>query len=129
MADLNVCTFVGRVTRDAVVESVGAKGTQITRFAIANNTGFGQYEKTNFFNVQIWGKQGVAVSQYLVKGKQIAVTGTLENNKWQDQQGNSHDSWNLTANSITLLADAKGVQQEVSTTAGSGYTPGGESVF
>ena len=129
MADLNVCTFVGRVTRDAVVESVGAKGTQITKFAIANNTGYGQYEKTNFFNVQIWGKQGVSVSQYLVNGKQIAVSGTLENNKWTDQNGNSHDSWNLTAQSVALLADAKGVQQEVSQTAGSGYTPEGDSVF
>lgn len=129
MADLNVCTFVGRVTRDAVVESVGAKGTQITKFAIANNTGYGQYEKTNFFNVQIWGKQGVSVSQYLVKGKQVAVSGTLENNKWTDQQGQAHDSWNLTAQSVTLLADAKGVQQEVNQTAGSGYTPEGDSVF
>ena len=50
MSDLNCCSFVGRLTRDAVVESIGAKGTQITKFAIANNTGFGSYQKTNFFN-------------------------------------------------------------------------------
>ena len=81
MADLNSCSFTGRLTKDAEVVTVGAKGTQITKFSMANNTGFGTYARTNFFNVQIWGKAGVAVSQYLTKGKQVAVTGVLENNK------------------------------------------------
>lgn len=107
MSDLNVCTFVGRLTKDAVVESVGSKGTQITKFAIANNTGFGQYAKTNFFNVQVWGQQGVSLAQYLVKGKQVALSGALENQKWQGQDGVQHDSWTLTANSVTLLADSQ----------------------
>lgn len=110
MADLNVCTFVGRLTKDATTETVGAKGTQLTKFSIANNTGFGQYERTNFFNVQMWGKQGVALSPYLLKGKQIAITGMLENQKWTGQDGQPHDSWTLSANSVTLLADGKGTQ-------------------
>lgn len=111
MADLNSCSFTGRLTKDAEVVTVGAKGTQITKFSMANNTGFGTYARTNFFNVQIWGKAGVAVSQYLTKGKQVAVTGVLENNKWQDQAGVSHDAWQLTASSVTLLADSKGGQE------------------
>lgn len=112
MADLNSCSFTGRVTKDAVVESIGAKGTQITKFSIANNTGFGQYAKTNFFNVQVWGKAGVAISQYLVKGKQVAVTGQLENQKWTGKDGLEHDSWNLTCQSVTLLADSKSSSSE-----------------
>lgn len=116
MSDLNSCSFTGRVVRDAIVDSVGAKGTQITKFSIANNTGFGQYEKTNFFNVQIWGKAGAAVSQYLTKGKQVAVTGMLENQKWTGKDGMERDSWCLTCSSVTLLADSK-------TTFAGGNTP------
>lgn len=112
MADLNSCSFTGRVTKNAVVESVGAKGTQLTKFSIANNTGFGQYAKANFFNVQVWGKAGVAISQYLTKGKQIAVTGQLENQKWTGKDGLEHDSWTLTCQSVTLLADAKASDNE-----------------
>lgn len=112
MADLNSCSFTGRVTRDAVVESVGAKGTQITKFGMANNTGFGQYAKTNFFNVQVWGHTGAAIAQYLKKGKQIAVTGQLENQKWTGKDGLEHDSWNLTCQSVTLLADVAAKSQE-----------------
>ena len=114
MSDLNSCSFTGRVTKDAVVESIGAKGTQITKFSIANNTGFGQYAKTNFFNVQVWGKAGVAIAEYLKKGKQIAVTGSLENQKWTGKDGFEHDSWNLTCQSVTLLADAKTTTESVS---------------
>lgn len=114
MSDLNSCSFTGRVTKDAVVESIGAKGTQITKFSIANNTGFGQYAKTNFFNVQVWGKAGVAIAEYLKRGKQVAVTGMLENQKWTGKDGLEHDSWNLTCQSVTLLADAKVTTEPVS---------------
>lgn len=114
MSDLNSCSFTGRVTKDAVVESIGAKGTQITKFSIANNTGFGQYAKTSFFNVQVWGKAGVAIAEYLKRGKQVAVTGMLENQKWTGKDGLEHDSWNLTCQSVTLLADAKTTTEPVS---------------
>lgn len=103
MADMNVCTFTGRLCKDAVIEQVGAKGTPIVKFDMANNTGFGNYARTNFFKIQLWGKQGEAIVNYLVKGKLVAVTGVLENNQWTDRDGNKRDSWVLTANNVTLL--------------------------
>lgn len=119
MSDVNVCTFIGRCTRDAETVTVGSKGTSLTKWAIANNTGFGQYEKTNFFNCQMWGKQGEGIRQYLTKGKQVAVTGTLENQKWTGDDGVSHDSWVLTVNQISLLADShSSVRAQVDSAAG-----------
>lgn len=106
MADLNNCAFTGRLTRDAETKVVGNKGTLLTTTGIAVTTGFGQYEVTSFFNVQIWGKQGEAVSRFLTKGKQVALAGQLENRKYTTQDGVTHDSWTLTASSVTLLADS-----------------------
>lgn len=120
MSDVNVCTFVGRCTRDAETKTVGAKGTSLTTWAIANNTGFGQYEKTNFFNCQMWGKQGESLKQYLVKGKQIAVVGTLENQKWTGSDGQQHDSWTLTVSQVTLLADSRNAVQDQVTAVAEG---------
>lgn len=120
MADLNNCTFIGRVTRDAELTSVGAKNTSLVKWGIANNTGFGQYEKTNFFNCQMWGKQGEGVMQFLKKGKQIAVAGTLEDTTWTGQNGEQHPQWTLTVNSITLLADSQKATQAAVTAAASG---------
>ena len=79
----------------------------------------------------MWGKQGEAIKQYLTRGKQIAVVGTLENQKWDGQDGQSHDSWTLTVTQVTLLADSrKATQDEVSATAtGDAYSSDGTSKF
>lgn len=117
MSDMNVCTFIGRVTRDAETSMVGAKNTALTKWGIANNTGFGQYEKTNFFNCQMWGKQGESIKQYLTKGKQICVTGQLEDTTWTSDDGTKHPQWTLTVNQVSLLADSKNTQQQVTEAA------------
>lgn len=129
MSDMNVCTFIGRVTRDAELTQVGAKNTSLVKWGIANNTGFGQYEKTNFFNCQMWGKAGEGIKQYLVKGKQICVTGQLEDTSWEGNDGTRHQQWTLTVSQVSLLADSKSTQQQVSEAAGSPYNDKGDPVF
>lgn len=113
MSDLNNCTFIGRCTRDAEMQVIGQKGTSLVKWAIANNTGFGQYENTNFINCQMWGKRGESIMQYLKKGKQIAVAGVFENKKWTGNDGVQHDSWTLTVEQVTLLADSSGGAPQV----------------
>ena len=109
MSDLNNCSIVGRLTKDAELKHVGANNTALVSFTVANNTGFGQYARTNFFNVNVWGKAGENLLQYLTKGKQVGVTGTMENNKWTDNQGLQHDSWTIkSTGDIMLLASPKG---------------------
>lgn len=118
MSDMNNCTFIGRITRDAEMQVVGAKNTTLVKWGIANNTGFGQYEKTNFFNCQMWGKQAESIKQYLVKGKQVCVSGQLEDTSWEGQDGTKHQQWTLTVNQLTLLSDSKNsTQQQVNSVA------------
>jgi single-strand DNA-binding protein len=129
MSDMNVCTFIGRVTRDAETSQVGAKNTSLTKWGIANNTGFGQYERTQFFNCQMWGRQGESIKQYLTKGKQVCVTGQLEDTSWEGNDGERHQQWTLTVNQVSLLADSRNTQQQVADAAGSPYDAEGNSKF
>ena len=106
MSDLNSMTVVGRLTADAETKQVG-NNTLVT-FNLANNTGFGQYACTNFFRVNAWGKQAQNVLQWLKKGKQVGITGTMENKRWTDQNGVDHDAWTLTVQgAICMMADPK----------------------
>ena len=107
MADLNNFSCTGRLTRDAETKTIGAKGSVLTEFDIANNTGYGQYASTQFFRVNVWGQSGQALLQYLKKGKQIAVSGLLENKSYMGRDNVRHDCWTITTNNITLLADAR----------------------
>jgi single stranded DNA-binding protein len=106
MSDVNVCTFVGRCTRDAETTTVGSKGTSLTKWAIANNTGFGQYAKASFIAVQLWGQSASALKEYLKKGTKVAVAGEFTQNDWTDQNGVKHSMWRLSASRVTLLGSS-----------------------
>lgn len=107
MSDLNCCAFVGRITKDAELKMIGAKQTPCAEFTIANNTGFGQFEKTSFINVQLWGQAAAGLVQYLTKGKQVGVSGEFVQNDWVDQNGVKHSTWRLSTRGVQLLASPK----------------------
>lgn len=99
MADLNNCTFTGRLTKDCLLKPV--KQYDVGEFSIAVN---GVKEEDTFFlKCTAWGKLATNLSKYLLKGKQVAVCGSLKLYHWTDRAGNDHDDWSLNCNSITLL--------------------------
>ena len=107
MSDLNCCSFTGRLTKDAEMKMIGAKQTPCTEFSIANNTGYGQFEKTTYISVQVWGARGTSLMDYLKKGTRVAVAGELTQNDWVDQNGGKHTMFRLSANSVVLLGSPK----------------------
>ncbi len=75
-----------------------------------------QQERTNWYRVTAWGGLAetldrMAQNGYLAKGKQVYVDGRLEAREYQDQQGQTRTSLDVTANELQLLgsrADADG---------------------
>jgi single-strand DNA-binding protein len=75
-----------------------------------------QQERTNWYRVTAWGGLAesldrLAQSGYLAKGKQVYVDGRLEAREYQDQQGQTRTSLDVTANELQLLgsrADGEG---------------------
>ena len=80
MADINRVILVGRLTRDAELRYTGG-GMAVCKFSIAINrrkrTGERWEDEAHFFDVVLFGKQGEAINQYLVKGKQVGIDGEL----------------------------------------------------
>lgn len=107
MSDLNSFAVTGRLGKDAETKAIGAKGTLSTEFSLANDTGFGQYAKTSWIDVRIWGQRGASVQPYLKKGTKVAVTGQFTQNNWVDQNGIKHTAWRLEANDIVLLGSTQ----------------------
>lgn len=107
MSDLNSCSFTGRLGKDAELKYIGAKQTPCAVFSIACTTGFGQYEKTLWLEIQYWGQRAEGIISYLKKGGRVAVTGELSNDAWVDQNGVKHTTLRLSANNIVLLGSKK----------------------
>ena len=103
---------IGRLTGAAELKYT-SKGTACTKFSICINKTWKdekgeRQEKPSFFNCVMWGKLGEAISKYLTKGKQVAIEAELEQNTWQDSNGNNHSAVQLNVNELLMLQSPKG---------------------
>lgn len=123
MADINHVVLVGRLTRDAELKYTNT-GLAICTFSIAVNRrrkqGDQWVEEASFFNVVLMGRMGEAISQYLVKGKQVGVDGELRQNKWE-QDGQPRSRVEIFANNIQLLGGKGGSGGSGSSGGSGGY--------
>lgn len=114
MTDINRLVIVGRVTKDPDNLAYTAGGTARLNLSIAVNRSEkkdGQWTgRASFFDVMVWGKQAENVKPYLSKGKQIAVDGYIEQQRWE-KEGRKNSKVVIIANSIQLLG-GKGAQEE-----------------
>jgi single-strand DNA-binding protein len=105
MVDLNHVVLIGRLTRDAELKYT-ASGQAVCKFSIAVNrrkkSGDQWEDEASFFDIVLWGKQGEALNQYLVKGKMVAIDGELRQDRWQ-QDGQNRSKVEVVANFLQLL--------------------------
>ena len=76
MSQINVIVMEGNLASDAVVRHFGEKGIE-TKFTIANNYGFGDYEKKTFMVCKLYGPRGEKLAEYLTKGIKLTVVGPI----------------------------------------------------
>ena len=103
--DMNCVQLIGRLTRDIEVRQTNG-GTTVGKISIAVGDkikrGDSWEDTVSFFDVTLWGKTADSLAQYLVKGKQIAVTGKLKQETWE-KDGQRHSKVSVNADSIQLL--------------------------
>ncbi|MBP8718874.1 MAG: single-stranded DNA-binding protein [Candidatus Atribacteria bacterium] len=105
--DLNCFTGIGRLTRDPELRYTPS-GRAVCRFGLAINRSYknqdgNNVEDTLFINVSSWGKQAEYCSQFLKKGRRVAINGELRSNNWQDREGNKRVTFEINARSIQFL--------------------------
>jgi len=122
--DLNSFIGIGRLTRDPELRYTPG-GTGVCKFGIAINRTYRNQEGNNieevlFINVTTWGKQAENVSQFLKKGRRVAISGELRSNSWQDKEGNKRTSFEVNARTVQFLDLVKdsGFAKEGSTEEG-----------
>jgi len=84
-------------------------GTAVANLRIATNESYNdktsgeRVEKTEWHRVVAWGKLAEIVGQYLKKGRQVYIEGSLQTRQYQDQQGNTRYSTEIKANDLVML--------------------------
>lgn len=118
MADVNIVSLIGRTTHEIDERSFGytTGGTARLNISIAVNRREkrnGEWaDRVSYFDVTIWGKTAENIKQYLTKGKQIAVEGYLDQQRWE-KDGQKYSKVCIIADNVQLLGGKnEGVPQQ-----------------
>jgi single-strand DNA-binding protein len=109
---MNKLIISGRLTRDAEVRFIPS-GTPVMSFSVANNTGFGEKQKTHYFDCSMFGKRAEGkLKDYMLKGQQVVVEGEISLNQYQKKDGTGGASLNVFVNNVELMGgNQKGAGQ------------------
>ena len=109
---MNNFSFTGRLTRDGEFR-VTPSGLSILKFSVANNTGFGDKQKTNFVNCSLFGKRAEGrLKDFLKKGQEVAVSGELNLNEFTKKDGTKSASLECNVNSVDLIGQKQTTHAE-----------------
>jgi len=91
MASVNKVILLGNLGRDPEVRFTQG-GTAVANLNLATNEVWNdksgqRQERTEWHRVVVWGKQAEIARDYLTKGRQIFVEGSLQTRQWEDKDG------------------------------------------
>jgi single-strand DNA-binding protein len=110
---INKVILVGNLGADPETR-YAASGSAITNIRVATSeswrdkqTGENQ-ERTEWHRVVFFNKLAEIAGEYLRKGSQVYVEGSLRTRKWQDQSGQDRYSTEIVANEMQMLGGRSG---------------------
>ena len=86
MIIINKVVLLGRLTKDPELRYAAGSGTAVCRFTVAINRQF-KKDETDFINCVAFGKTGETIAQYITKGRQVAVTGSIRTGSYESNSG------------------------------------------
>ena len=105
----NRIILIGRLTRDPELRYVPS-GAPVASFTLAVDRPFQNQQgnrETDFIDVVAWRKTAEQVSQYLTKGRMVAVEGRLQIRSYETQDGQKRKVAEVVADGVRFLDRAK----------------------
>lgn len=101
---INSVVLIGRLTRDPEIRTTQT-GKEVANFSIAVDRRFKGQDgvEVDFFSVSCWGASASFVSQYLGKGRLVAVEGRLQSRKYTTQDGSNREVVEVVAENVQGL--------------------------
>lgn len=99
MANLNQCSFSGRLAKDPESRCT-SDGKQVTQFSIGVS-GF-KKDDTTWIDCVAWEKTAEVANQYLHRGSFVVVSGRMKQRTWEAQDGAKRSKLELTVTDLDL---------------------------
>lgn len=111
---VNKVILIGNLGKDPEVRFTN-NGRAVARFPIATSEVWmdqsgARQERTEWHNIVVWGKQGESCGQYLAKGRQVFVEGSIRTRSYDDKSGNKRYITEIVAQRIRFLGGGGGTR-------------------
>ena len=111
---VNKVILIGRLGRDPEIKYTPS-GAPVAKFSLATDEVFKdrageQQRRTEWHNIVAWNKLAEICGEYLTKGKQVYIEGSIRSRQWEDQSGNKRTAYEIVAREMKMLgsrADAE----------------------
>ena len=107
MASINKVILIGNLGRDPEVRYTPS-GTAVANFSLATtdnwtNKDGEKQSRTEWHRIVAWGRLGETCGEYLSKGSQVYIEGSIQTNEWEDQEGNKRKTTEIRAWRMQML--------------------------
>ncbi|WP_055291144.1 MULTISPECIES: single-stranded DNA-binding protein [Clostridium] len=102
---MNKVVLLGRLTKDPELRYAAGSGTAVCRFTLAVSRQF-KKDETDFINCIAFNKQGEAIAQYVTKGRQLAVTGSIRTGSYDGQDGVKRYTTDILVESFEFIGNS-----------------------
>ncbi|SHJ00943.1 single-strand binding protein [Clostridium amylolyticum] len=119
---MNRVVLIGRLTRDPELRFAAGSGTAVTNFALAVNRPRrkdGQSE-ADFINCVAFGKTAETIAQYLTKGRQLAISGSIRTGSYDAQDGTKRYTTDVYVDSFDFIDSGNGAGARSNSGGGNG---------
>ena len=102
MSDMNQCNFIGRLGKDPEIKYLPS-GEAVANFSIACGWKSKDKEGSEWVNIVAFRKLAEIIGEYLKKGSQVRITGSMRTRKWVDKSGRDRYTTEIVANEMQML--------------------------
>jgi single-strand DNA-binding protein len=111
---VNKVILIGNLGKDPEVRYT-ANGKAVARFSLAtsevwNDAEGNRQERTEWHNIIVWGKQGETCGQYLAKGRQAYIEGSIRSRSYDDKNGQKRYITEIVAQRVRFLGGGGGTR-------------------
>lgn len=98
------------MTKDPELNFAAGTGTAVTRFTLAVTRPF-KKDETDFINCIAFNKRAEAIAQYLTKGRQLAVTGSIRTGSYDAKDGTKRYTTDIVVDSFEFIGQGNNNNQ------------------
>ena len=129
---INKVILVGNLGADPETRYMPS-GSAVTSIRVATSESWKdkqsgeQNERTEWHRVKAFGRLAEIMAEYLRKGSQVYIEGSLRTDKWQDKSGQDRYTTEVIASEMHMLGGRGGGQQGGGSSFGGGQQGGGSA--